>query len=123
MENKGFRKLKDYNPGNCPVVYSLNKIGNRWKLLILHYIKLGHNRYSTLQIVIPDISRQTLTNQLRELEADGILERIIYPQIPPKVEYKLTAMGQSLEPIIQEMSKWGLKYVTPSDNEKNNHGT
>lgn len=123
MENKAIRKLKDYNPGNCPVVYSLNKIGNRWKLLILHYIKQGFNRYSSLQKVIPDISRQTLTNQLRELEADGILKRIIYQQIPPKVEYKLTDIGLSLEPIIQEMSKWGLKYITPMENTKKKNGT
>ena len=93
MENRRQRKLKDFNPNNCPVVYSLNKIGNKWKLLILHYIKLGNDRFSTLQKVIPEISRQTLTNQLRELEKDGILERIIYPQIPPKVEYKLTPFG------------------------------
>jgi DNA-binding HxlR family transcriptional regulator len=118
MENKEFRKLKDYNPGNCPVIYSLNKIGNRWKLLVIHYIKKGYNRYSTLQKVIPDISRQTLTNQLRELETDGILERIIYPQIPPKVEYKLTELGLSLQPIINEMSKWGLEYSKP-DIQKN----
>jgi len=71
-----------------------------------------------LQKVIPDISRQTLTNQLRELEADGILERIIFPQIPPKVEYKLTELGLSLQLIINEMSKWGLKYVQPETNQK-----
>lgn len=110
MKKNDIRKLKNYNPGNCPVVYCLNKIGNRWKLLIIHYIRLGHNRYSTLQKVIPDISRQTLTNQLRELEADGILERIIYAQIPPEVEYKLTELGISLQPIIKEMSQWGLKH-------------
>lgn len=118
MENKGVRKLKDYNPGNCPVVYSLNIIGNRWKLLVIHYVKLGHNRYSMLQKVIPDISRQTLTNQLRELEADGILERTIFPQIPPKVEYHLTDVGLSLQPIITEMSKWGLQYVQPDLHQK-----
>ncbi len=118
MENRRQRKLKDFNPNNCPVVYSLNKIGNKWKLLILHYIKLGNDRFSTLQKVIPEISRQTLTNQLRELEEDGILERIIYPQIPPKVEYKLTEMGCSLQPIIKEMSKWGLQYVTPTKKQK-----
>ncbi|GAB1397889.1 MAG TPA: helix-turn-helix domain-containing protein [Saprospiraceae bacterium] len=114
MEQTSRRKLKDYNPGNCPVVYSLNKIGNRWKLLIIHYIRQGHNRYSTLQRVIPDISRQTLTNQLRELEADGILDRVIYQQIPPRVEYNLTEVGHSLQPILREMSKWGLQYVTPA---------
>ncbi len=118
MENKELRKLKDYNPENCPVIYSLNKIGNRWKLLVIHYIKQGHNRYSTLQKVIPNVSRQTLTNQLRELEADGILERTIFPQIPPKVEYNLTELGLSLEPIIAEMSKWGLKYLNPEPKQK-----
>lgn len=118
MENKELRKLKDYNPENCPMIHSLNKIGNRWKLLILHYIQRGHNRYSTLQKVIPGVSRQTLTNQLRELEADGILERVIYPQIPPKVEYHLTELGLSLQPILTELSKWGLKHITPNS-EKN----
>lgn len=108
------RKLKNYNPGNCPMVYSLSRIGNRWKLLIIHYIKQGYNRYSTLQKVIPDVSRQTLTNQLRELEADGILERVIHAQIPPKVEYHLTELGLSLQPILKEMSKWGLKFVNPT---------
>ncbi len=109
------RKLKDYNPNNCPVVYSLSKIGDRWKLLIIHYIKKGHNRYSTLQKVIPDISRQTLTNKLRELEDDGILDRVVYAEVPPKVEYNITDMGMSLNPIISEMSKWGLQFVTPTE--------
>jgi len=116
MENKELRKLKDYNPENCPVIYFLNKIGNRWKLLVIHYIKQGHNRYSTLQKVIPNVSRQTLTNQLRELEADGILERTIFPQIPTKVEYSLTELGVSLQPIITEISKWGLKYIDTKSN-------
>ncbi len=110
MENKETRKLKDYNPENCPMIFALNKIGNRWKLLILHYIQRGQNRYSTLQKAIPNISRQTLTNQLRELESDGILERTIYPQIPPKVEYHLTDLGLSLQPILSELSKWGLEH-------------
>ncbi len=113
MNTKHKRKLKEYNPNNCPVIYSLNKIGDRWKLLIIHYVKQGYNRYSTLQRVIPDISRQSLTNKLRELEEDGILDRVVFAQIPPKVEYHLTEVGLSLEPIIIEMSKWGLKYVNP----------
>lgn len=113
MDNKYSRKLKDYNPHNCPVVYSLSKIGDRWKLLIIHNVKRGHDRYSSLQKVIPDISRQTLTNKLRELEEDGILDRIIYAEVPPKVEYRITKLGISLDPIISEMSKWGLKFVTP----------
>jgi len=115
MDNKYERKLKDHNPNNCPVVYCLSKIGDRWKLLIIHYIKQGSNRYSTLQRAIPDISRQTLTNKLRELEDDGILDRIVHAQVPPKVEYQITELGLSLSPIISEMSKWGLKFVTPDE--------
>ena len=61
------------------------------------------------------ISRQTLTNKLRELEDDGILNRIIYAQVPPKVEYEITELGLSLSPIISEMSKWGLKFVKPNE--------
>lgn len=118
MENKKVRKLKDYNPGNCPVIYSLNKIGNRWKLLVIHYIKLGHNRFSSLQKVIPEISRQTLSIQLRELEADGILDRTIFQQIPPKVEYNLTDLGLSLQPIFNEMSKWGLQHISPDSSQE-----
>ncbi len=108
-------KLKDYNPNNCPVVYSLNKIGDRWKLLILHQIKRGNNRYSSLQKAIPDVSRQTLTNKLRELEDDGILDREVYAQVPLKVEYHITELGLSLNPIIAEMSKWGLQFVQPDE--------
>jgi DNA-binding HxlR family transcriptional regulator len=115
MNEMNKRKLKDYNPNNCPVVYSLSKIGDRWKLLIIHYIKQGSNRYSSLQRAIPDVSRQTLTNKLRELENDGILNRTVYAQVPPKVEYEITELGMSLNPIISEMSKWGLKFVTPSE--------
>ncbi len=118
MGNTYERKLKDYNPNNCPVVYTLSKIGDRWKLLIIHYIKQGSNRYSTIQKAIPDISRQTLTNKLRELEEDGILDRIVYAQIPPKVEYQITELGLSLSPIISELSKWGLKFVTPTGTKK-----
>ena len=107
------RKLKDYNPEYRPVIYSLNKIGDRWKLLVIHYIRKGNLRFGALQNVIPNVSRQTLTNKLRELEADGIINRTVYAEVPPRVEYNLTELGVSLLPIINEMSKWGLKYMRP----------
>ncbi len=113
MNKQGNRKLKDYNPGNCPVIYCLNKIGNRWKLLIIHHIRQGSNRYSTLRKAIPEISGQSLTNQLREMEEDGIVSRTVFAEIPPRVEYQLTQNGESLLPVIQAMSQWGLQYVTP----------
>ncbi|CAH0997620.1 hypothetical protein EMA8858_03754 [Emticicia aquatica] len=114
MENTVIRKTKDFTPGNCPVVYCMNIIGGKWKPSIIHMIRTDRNRYSILLKNITEISKQTLTNQLRELEADGIIERIIYPEIPPRVEYKITPYGSSILPIIDSMYKWGRQYM-PTD--------
>lgn len=100
------RKTKDFTPGNCPVGYFMNIIGGKWKPNIIYLIRTDRNRYSTLLKNITEISKQTLTNQLRELEADGVIERIIYPEIPPRVEYKITPYGSSLLPIIDSMYQW-----------------
>ena len=107
MENK--RKNKDYNPYNCPVTHCMNKIGGKWKILIIYAVSKNCNRFSKLQKALPLISKQMLVNQLRELEADNILERTIYPEIPPRVEYMLTAHGQTLMPVIAILQDWGLK--------------
>lgn len=107
MENK--RKNKDYNPYNCPVTHCMNKIGGKWKILIIYAVSKNCNRFSKLQRALPLISKQMLVNQLRELEADNILERTIYPEIPPRVEYKLTAQGQTIMPVIAILQDWGLK--------------
>ncbi|HWZ23447.1 MAG TPA: helix-turn-helix domain-containing protein [Cytophagaceae bacterium] len=107
MENK--RKNKDFNPNNCPVTHCMNKIGGKWKILIIYGISKNCNRFSMLQRAIPDISKQMLVNQLRELEEDGIVERIIYAEIPPRVEYKVTPSGQSLMPVIGVLQNWGLE--------------
>ena len=103
------RKNKDFNPNNCPVTHFLNKIGGKWKILVLYAISKNYNRFSMLQKVIPMISKQMLINQLRELEEDGIIERTIFAEIPPRVEYKLTDYGQSLMPIILTIQDWGIK--------------
>ncbi|MFM2375582.1 MAG: hypothetical protein RLZZ165_679 [Bacteroidota bacterium] len=103
------RKTKDFNPNDCPVTHCLNKIGGKWKPVLLHLIRRGCNRFSMLQKAIPDVSKQMLVNQLRELEGDHILERIIYAEIPPRVEYKISAYGQTLLPIIDSMAAWGLE--------------
>ena len=105
------RKNKDFNPYNCGVTQCLNKIGGKWKSLIIHLIRKDYNRFSTLQKIIPEISKQMLVNQLRELEEDKIIDRKIYAEIPPKVEYKLTKYGLSLIPIIDVMQVWGLKDI------------
>jgi DNA-binding HxlR family transcriptional regulator len=107
MVNK--RKNKDFNPHNCGVTHFLNRIGGKWKVLIIYAISKNANRFSLLQKVMPDISKQMLVNQLRELEEDKIIERIIYAEIPPRVEYKMTKYGKSLMPVIDVIQQWGLK--------------
>ena len=103
------RKNKDYNPTNCGVTHFLNRIGGKWKVLVIYAISKKCNRFSLLHRATPGISKQMLVNQLRELEEDGILERIIFAEIPPRVEYKITNYGQSLMPVIAVIQDWGLK--------------
>ena len=103
------RKNKDFKPNNCPVTHCINLIGGKWKPVIIHLIRKDCNRFSMLQRAIPAISKQMLVNQLREMEDDGLLERIIYAEIPPRVEYKISEYGQTLLPIIDSMSAWGLR--------------
>ncbi|WP_221394150.1 helix-turn-helix domain-containing protein [Dyadobacter sp. NIV53] len=102
------RKNKDFNPNNCPVTHCLNRIGGKWKPLIIYAVSKNVNRFSKLQKALPVISKQMLVNQLRELEEDGILERTIYAEIPPRVEYKITEYGESLMPVINVLQDWGL---------------
>ncbi|WP_343603875.1 helix-turn-helix domain-containing protein [Fluviicola sp.] len=103
------RKNRDFNPNNCPVTHFLNKVGGKWKVLILFGIDKGVNRFSILQKAIPTISKQMLVNQLRELEEDGFITRTIYAEIPPRVEYALTARGKSLLPLIEILQNWGIE--------------
>jgi DNA-binding HxlR family transcriptional regulator len=106
MKNK--RKNKDFNPFNCGVTHFWNKVGGKWKVLVIHALNLGYNRLSTLQKAIPQISKQMLINQLHELEDDKIIQRTVFAEIPPKVEYKISRYGKSMLPIIVTIQKWGL---------------
>lgn len=96
---------------NCPVTATMGVIGGKWKLLILHLITNDINRFGKMSMILKDISKQMLTTQLRELENDGIVERKIYAEIPPRVEYFLTEKGKSLQPIIRLMANWGNEYL------------
>ena len=87
----------------------MNLIGGKGKILIIYAISRNCNRFSKLQKAMPLISKQMLVTQLRELEEDKILERIIYAEIPPRVEYKITEYGLSLMPVISVLQEWGLK--------------
>jgi len=92
---------------NCPAETTLQIIGGRWKLLILYHLFQGVKRFSELQHALPGISQKMLTQQLREMESDGLVHREIYAQVPPKVEYSLTFLGETLKPVIEAMCDWG----------------
>ncbi|MGB3149363.1 MAG: helix-turn-helix domain-containing protein [Maribacter sp.] len=96
----------------CGVTFCMAKIGGKWKPIILFRISKGINRFTMLLKEIEGINRQMLSKQLKELEKSGILERKLFPEIPPRVEYSLTPFGKSLMPVIQSMNRWGQKHKT-----------
>ena len=91
----------------CPVTATLNLIGGKWKTLILYCLTNGTKRFGEIAVRIPDISRKVLTEQLKELEADGLIHRKQYSEIPPRVEYTLSELGKSLSSVIRELEIWG----------------
>lgn len=100
----------DPNP-NCPVGVILNIVGGKWKILIIYSLLGGKKRFNELRRIIPRVTQRMLTHQLRELEADSIITRTIYAEIPPKVEYQLTEIGYALKPILQQLEDWGRCYL------------
>ncbi|MBP1996304.1 winged helix-turn-helix transcriptional regulator [Paenibacillus eucommiae] len=97
---------------NCEKELTLSVIGGKWKMIILwHLGKEGTKRFGELKSLIPDITQKMLVNQLRELEEDLIIDRKVYPVVPPKVEYSLTEYGVSLIPVLDLMYDWGKKYM------------
>jgi len=94
----------------CPVAVALSVIGGKWKLQIVYCLLSGTRRFGELRRLIPDATQQMLTTQLRELEQAGVLHREVYAQVPPKVEYSLTELGRSLEPIVVQIYTWGEWY-------------
>ena len=95
----------------CPVESTLRVIEGRWKVLAIHHLLEGVKRFNELNRLLVGVSPRTLTKQLRELERDGIIRRKVYPEIPPRVEYSITPLGKSLEPILQAMDEWGKAYA------------
>ncbi len=91
----------------CPVAFTVDVIGGKWKSLILFHLMSGTKRFNELRRLIPDITQRMLTLQLRELETDGVIHREIYREVPPKVEYSLTQLGNSLAPLVNAMREWG----------------
>ncbi|MDR0629182.1 MAG: helix-turn-helix transcriptional regulator [Treponema sp.] len=94
----------------CPVATTVSLIGNKWKLLILRNLLAGTCRFGELRKGIPGISQKVLTDNLREMESDGLLNRTVFAEVPPRVEYSLSDLGNSMRPIIKDMEAWGKKY-------------
>lgn len=94
----------------CPVETTLTLIGNKWKVLIIRDLLTGTKRFGELKKSIGSVSQKVLTSQLRAMEEDGIVHREVYAEVPPRVEYSLTELGWSLQPILDAMVSWGNNY-------------
>ena len=99
---------------NCPAEYTLAMIGGRWKIPLLFNLLSGAKRFSELSRALGGVTQKMLTQQLREMERHGLVERKIYAQVPPKVEYSLTPLGRSLEPVVDAMCRWGDLHGAPA---------
>lgn len=106
MDNE---KSNDNLP-SCPVETTLMLIGNKWKVLIIRDLLTGTKRFGELKKSIGKVSQKVLTTQLRDMEESGLISRKVYAEIPPKVEYSLTELGKSLQPILNAMLQWGTEY-------------
>ena len=99
-------KTKDELP-DCPVATTVQIIGSKWKLLIMRNLLARPWRFNELQKNLEGISQKVLTDSLRSMEADGIITRTVYPEVPPRVEYALSPMGDTMRPILDAMQAWG----------------
>ena len=94
----------------CPVATTVRLIGSKWKLLIIRNLLQRPWRFNELKKNLEGISQKVLTDSLRSMEADGIVTRTVYPEVPPRVEYTLSELGESMRPVMDAMEKWGINY-------------
>ena len=94
----------------CPVATTVRLIGSKWKLLIIRNLLQRPWRFNELKKNLEGISQKVLTDSLRSMEADGIVTRTVYPEVPPRVEYALSELGESMRPVMDAMEKWGINY-------------
>lgn len=102
------------NLPECPVATTVQLIGSKWKLLILRNLMARPWRFNELKRSIDGISQKVLTDTLRSLEADGIVSRTVYAEVPLRVEYSLTELGETLRPVLKSMENWGIEYQKKS---------
>ncbi|MDN3550012.1 winged helix-turn-helix transcriptional regulator [Mucilaginibacter aquaedulcis] len=111
MENK-------VENATCPVTMTANLIGGRWKLIILYHLSGHTRRFGEIAARIPSISRKVLSQQLKELEEDGLIIRQQFKEIPPRVEYSLSELGESLKPVLHHMESWGIETMLNARSKK-----
>jgi DNA-binding HxlR family transcriptional regulator len=104
-------KAKVCKPHWCPIEVALEVVGGRWKIVILRELQDGTKRYSELHRALAPITHKMLAQQLRELERQAVVSRHVHAQVPPKVEYALTPLGRELEPLLEELARWGTKVM------------
>ena len=109
-EEAGVRMLTKEELPECPVATTVQLIGSKWKLLIMRNLLQRPWRFNELRKTLPGISQKVLTDSLRSMEADGIVTRTVYPEAPPRVEYCLSKLGETMRPIIKCMEAWGTDY-------------
>ncbi len=102
--------LKREELPECDVATTVQIIGNKWKLLIMRNLLMRPWRFNELQKSLDGVSQKVLTDSLRQLESDGIILRTVYPEVPPRVEYSLTELGESMRPVLSAMGDWGKVY-------------
>lgn len=95
----------------CSVAATVDVAGGKWKPLVVHYLMSGTKRFGELRRLIGTVTQRSLTLQLRELESDGIVTRVVFAEVPPRVEYTLTEFGRTLAPVLEAMKQWGDAYI------------
>src|SRR5579863_6296962 len=98
-------------PTECPMTAALNAVGGKWSLICLYWLDSGTRRFNELRRLMPDISHKVLTATLRGLENEGLISRTVYAEVPPRVEYRISAHGESVRPIIQYVRAWGHEHL------------
>ena len=109
---------RSYDRVGCPVEACTEVIGGKWKGKLLYILFTGTKRYGELRKLVPEATQRMLTLQLRELEEDGVIERKVYAEVPPKVEYSISPRGESLKPIIDAMWHWGKEFLAELPEER-----
>lgn len=107
IDGKRYKYRLQNQDFHCALDVTMSFIGGKWKTVVIWYLRKGKKRFGELKILVPDITDKMLSMQLKSLEEDGFLKRTVYPEVPPRVEYELTAEGKTLIPIVNEIAKWG----------------